>query len=81
MSTPLMTAAILGHHDMIDVMVELGADPNVCSIKGSSVMHHAAGWGHVEVLKALVRNGADPNATTPFGGVCHWFSNINTARP
>ena len=44
------------------VLLEKGADPNVCNAAGKSPLHQAAGMGDTCIAKLLVERGADLNA-------------------
>lgn len=68
---PIVDAAFAGRADMVRVLLDAGADPNVISGTGSRhtpltrvTQHHATiprHSGHVEVVDALLGGGADPD--------------------
>ncbi|GAB4832592.1 hypothetical protein Ancab_006607 [Ancistrocladus abbreviatus] len=65
--TPLMVAAIYGSVDVLKFMVvDCGADVNLCSVPDKcTALHCAASGGSgkaVEAVKLLLEFGADPNA-------------------
>ena len=64
--TPLYNAALCGHEDMVDYLLNHGADPNKgASWKGNQrPIHVAAMYGHVEIIQDLLRHGAKIDACT-----------------
>lgn len=73
MRTAMHWAAELGHVNVIECLIDFGADAKVVECNGRSGLHLAARSGHVEVLRALVE-GMTPeqkeeavNATDNFG--------------
>ncbi|KAG9235875.1 ankyrin repeat-containing domain protein [Amylocarpus encephaloides] len=49
-------------------LLELGADPNILSDDGYSVLWHASSWnGNADLIKASVKAGANVNAQAPDG--------------
>ena len=60
---PLNVAAHAGQLDVVDLLLEFGADPNQISKEvgdspGSSPLHNASAMGHIAVLERLVKAGA-----------------------
>jgi ankyrin repeat protein len=47
---------------MVKLLLERGADPNVCNVNGKSPLHEAASRGDAGTLKLLIERGADLNA-------------------
>ena len=76
--TPLHRAAMFGHKEVAELLIESGASPNVVDEAGVTPLHWAAnngnnyhnqldehvpqGNGHKEVAIILLEHGADPNA-------------------
>lgn len=68
---PIVDAAFAGRADLVRVLLDAGADPNVVSGTGSRhtpltrvTQHHATiprHSGHVDVVDALLEGGADPD--------------------
>lgn len=56
-------AARNGHCEMLKVMLEKGADPNITEDEpaeaGNTPLHEAATWGHPDIIKLLEASGAD----------------------
>lgn len=57
--TPLHWACMKGHGDIVLLLLENRADPNILMDNGWSSAHSAAETGHVSILRALVQYGAD----------------------
>ena len=56
---PLQVASCFNHPDIVQHLIESGADVNA---KGhETALYKAAKQGNLEVVKILLRNGADPN--------------------
>ncbi|KAL6085767.1 hypothetical protein STEG23_027964 [Scotinomys teguina] len=68
----LIKAVKEGNVDMIQQLLERGADANVCEdLGGWTPLHNAVQFGRVDIVKLLLRHGADPhqrkkNGATPF---------------
>jgi ankyrin repeat protein len=61
--TALLWAADMGHLDVIQLLIETGADANLRDENGLTALLWASDRGHVDCVKALVRGGADLNST------------------
>lgn len=59
--TPLHYAATGGHTDVIEVLLDAGADVNARGSRGETPLLLAASKGNVEVVELLIDNGADVN--------------------
>ena len=58
--TPLIYAAREGHADVVELLLQLGADPNAATASGgATALHRAAYMGHLAVVQLLLRAGAD----------------------
>ena len=60
--TPLHHAALGGHKEIAELLIEYGADPNVAANCGTTPLHYAAWHGRKGVTEILIECGADPNA-------------------
>uniref|UniRef100_A0A914CHA7 Uncharacterized protein n=1 Tax=Acrobeloides nanus TaxID=290746 RepID=A0A914CHA7_9BILA len=56
-----------GYLDVVQWLVEHGADVNVKSNNGETVLHSAAQWGSLAVVQWLVEHGADVNVKSNDG--------------
>lgn len=69
--TAVWWAADCGRLDMVTMLVDAGAHPDIPDSHGSTPLHQAAGGGHLDVVEYLVGLGADTMAPiydgrTPF---------------
>ncbi len=59
-STPLSWAALMGHTEVVALLLERGADVNAQNRDGATPLHSAAFLGRTETVKLLLEKGADP---------------------
>ena len=59
--TALMIASYKGYRDLVQTLLELGADPNIQTEYGKTALMRATFNGHIEIAGDLLRYGADPN--------------------
>ncbi|MDR0287493.1 MAG: ankyrin repeat domain-containing protein [Clostridiales bacterium] len=57
--SPLSQASQLGHYDIVEFLVEKGANINIRAADGTSPLMIAAYAGHFEIVKYLVEKGAE----------------------
>ena len=57
--TPLHVAAIQGKANIVQQLIEAGADINAPGEHGYTPLHEACAQGKIEVVELLLRNGAD----------------------
>jgi ankyrin repeat protein len=65
--TPLQIAVLQNHTDVVQLLLEHGADVSATYGRGCTPLHEAACFGHAEVAKVLLENGADVLATYDSG--------------
>jgi len=65
-TTPLYQAAFNGHKELVELLLEKGANPNmrtttknILAIGGTTALIGAAKGGHKEIVDLLIRDGAD----------------------
>ncbi len=66
----LCTAVVAGDEQMVDILLEHGADPNITEWSGGTVIDHAAGNHGIEIVRRLLAAGAhvdvcDKDGRTP----------------
>ena len=62
-TTPLYKAAVQGETEIVGMLLEAGADPNLESggEDEGTPLCAAASWGHAGIVRLLLQHGADPN--------------------
>lgn len=58
--SPLGWAAISGHGDVAQLLIDYGAGTNVDMHEGRKPLHYAAQFNHSEVVRSLLSVGVDP---------------------
>ncbi len=56
-----------GHDEMVELLIEQGADVNGKDVGGGTPLGWAAKFGHKEIAALLIANGAGVNAKNSFG--------------
>ncbi len=67
-TSPLLSAAMMGHTSVVDLLLEQGANPELAGLNGANALHVAASMGHVPVIRTLIKHGANVNARHKFAG-------------
>ena len=65
--TPLMIASNEGHFDMVQLLLNEGADVNKANYYGATPLFVAADGGHLHVVALLLTAGADKDKRTISG--------------
>ena len=65
--TPLYYAAMGGHLEVIQLLLDHGADVNAQKEDRWTALHLGVLFGHVQVVEVLLKRGADPHARTKKG--------------
>ncbi|MEH1963662.1 MAG: ankyrin repeat domain-containing protein [Nostoc sp.] len=64
---PLYLATQFGHQDVVEFLLDCGADVNALDFKRSSPLFGAAQNHHLQVVKSLLSRGAEVNLTDDEG--------------
>lgn len=64
---PLLTCSVYGYNELIQALVDNGADPKIPTLKGESAANLAAGFGHADTIDLLYRLGVNLNKTDDEG--------------
>uniref|UniRef100_A0A7S2UZJ3 Uncharacterized protein n=1 Tax=Fibrocapsa japonica TaxID=94617 RepID=A0A7S2UZJ3_9STRA len=59
-STPLILASIKGYRDIVELMLEHGAEIDLTGPEGWTALHGASFFGHTKLVCFLILKGADP---------------------
>jgi ankyrin repeat protein len=68
-TAPIQSAAAAGQLDIVVMLVQFGAEVNVCEQGGYTPLHAAAQNGDLDMLRFLVLNGADQEAKSDDGKI------------
>jgi ankyrin repeat protein len=63
--TPLIAAAGAGHAEIVNLLLDSKADPNLASEGDGSPLIAAAAKGHLEIVRLLLDRGADIDRVVP----------------
>ena len=74
--SPLSWAALLGHTEIAELLIQSGADVNGRNRDGGTALHGATFLGHVDAAELLIRNGADVNAKNDKGETPLYVSTV-----
>jgi len=59
---PLHRAAILGHEELVLLLLKSGAEANTRDFSGFTPLHNAVGAGNITIVQMLLHHGAEINA-------------------
>ncbi|CAK9300740.1 unnamed protein product [Gordionus sp. m RMFG-2023] len=62
-STPLHIAAGFGRQEVVNYLIQIGADVDIKDEGGLIPLHNACSFGHYEVVQLLLKHKSDPNST------------------
>ncbi|KAI3872646.1 hypothetical protein MKX03_014990, partial [Papaver bracteatum] len=70
--TPLYRAAIEGRLDVMEYLLQIGANPEIPDDSNISPLHHVAMIGHKEIIPLLLSKGINVDVTNDFGSPIHY---------
>ena len=79
--TPLAMAALFGNPQIVDRLLEAGADAKALGPNGESMMMFAARNGNTDVIRLLVEAGANVNAREPVRGTTALMWAVDERHP
>jgi RNA polymerase sigma factor (sigma-70 family) len=65
--SPLWAAAVRGDRDVVEYLLDAGADPNTPAFAGATPLHVAMQRGHHDLVPRLLEAGADPDRVDEHG--------------
>lgn len=68
--TPLFVACQCNHQEVVDDLLNRGADLHAQMVDGATPLFITAQNGHVKLMKYLISKGSEVNSTRQ---VCLWF--------
>lgn len=66
-SSPLISAALFGHKDIVSLLLKAGADIDFQNNDGSTALHVAAFFCRPEIVQLLMDHGADQHIKNNYG--------------
>lgn len=79
--SPLTVATTTGNRELVEYLIEKGADPYKTTEKGNSVLHTAAFHGHLDLIEFFVQTYAlDLNSPNAEGLTCLHLAIINKQK-
>ena len=63
----LLFAAAHGHREIVQALIDAGADVNHQNNDGHTALIRASYWGYLEIVQTLIDAGADVNHQNQFG--------------
>ncbi|MGI9389902.1 MAG: ankyrin repeat domain-containing protein [Boseongicola sp.] len=74
-TAPILVAAKDGQIELVELLLDFGADPNfTANIEGFRAIHEAAKYGHADIVDLLIQRGADVSLMTARGETALHFS-------
>ena len=58
---PVLLECVMHYHESVKVLLEAGADPNICGIEEDTPLMAATRQSNYDLMKLLIEYGADPN--------------------
>ena len=79
---PIIIASQYGHEEIVKLLLDNGANPNIQTKNGDTALHSAARMGRFEITKMLIESGADTQLSNqrkkkPINFINHFFQKGN----
>ena len=58
---PVLIECVMHYHESVKILLEAGADPNICGIDEDTPLLAATHQSNYDLMKLLIKYGADPN--------------------
>lgn len=75
-ATSLQAAAYKGFVDIVDLLLEYGANPDIQDPNGMTALHYAAQFNHVEIARLLLEAGANREITDEAGRTARQYAQL-----
>ena len=75
--SPLHYATSQGHQNVVELLLNMGADSNLANKGGCTPLHLAAISNNEDIVKLLINKGANPNVADMNGKTPIHFTEIN----
>jgi ankyrin repeat protein len=79
--SPICLAAKKGYGDIVDLLLQHGADPKEFDEEGLTALHQAARYNHPKVIGLLLRAGVDPMILARNGRHCDTWEEESRPEP
>ncbi len=66
--TALIYYVTMNREEIVQKLLERGADANIPDVEGDTALHRAAQYGNLKILELLLAKGANPNVRNKLGG-------------
>ena len=79
-NTALIYASSEGHTEIVELLLDRGADINITNDLGSTALMEASRNNRTEIIRLLLDRGADPNIRDDYGGTALISASIGNRR-
>ncbi len=71
---------VFGHKEVVELLIDKGADVNAKGKYGGTPLHSAAFFGQTEIVELLIAKGADLNAKIESAGILKGYTPLDVAE-